>query len=58
MDSNKCMSRKNIFADFNSSINIFDISKTIDLPTKILFRTIACRTIYQNYLFENNLLCG
>jgi hypothetical protein len=40
MDSNKCMSRKNIFADFNSSINIFDISKTLTHQQKFFFELL------------------
>lgn len=54
MNKDKCICRENIFADFNFSIDIFDISKTITATTRIIFQAINCRLLYQNYLFENN----
>jgi hypothetical protein len=55
MNKDKCICRENIFADFNFSIDIFDISKTITAKTRIIFQSINCRLLYQNYLFENNI---
>lgn len=54
MNKDKCICRENIFADFNFSIGIFDISKTITATTRIIFQVINCKLLYQNYLFEND----